>query len=300
MPTSYGSFAAFMDTIAAAGQMLQTERNLRRVVREIVEDSAAQGAVWIEPSMWPGLLGGRLGPDEAAVDVVLDAGRAAAREYGVGFGLIIAANRDRGPDEAVSLARLAASRVQDGVVGLGLDGNEANHPPAPFSDAFRVARDSGLLAVPHAGELAGPDSVVDALDVLGADRILHGVRAVEDAEVVARLADTGTCLDVCPTSNVMLSVVTSLEEHPLSALMDQGVPCSVNADDPLLFATDLLDEYRRCRDSLQLTDFQLAAIARTSLEASAAPSDVIRESGRGIDRWLSDGPDTACAASPRA
>lgn len=145
--------------------------------------------------------------------------------------------------------------------------------------------------MPHAGELAGPDSVGDALDLLGADRILHGVRAVEEAEVVARLADCGTCLDVCPTSNVKLSVVGSLEGHPLPALLAAGVRCSLNADDPLLFATDLVEEYQRARDRLHLTDAQLAGIARTSLEASAAPSDVIRDSVQEIRLWL--GTETA-------
>ncbi len=298
MPTAYGSFAAFMATITAAGQTLQTEQNLRRVVREIMEDSAAQGAVWVEPSMWPGMLGGRLGSDAEAVDIVLEAGRAAANEYGIGFGLIIAANRNRGPDEAVALADLAASRARHGVVGFGLDGDEANHPPGPFADAFQIARKAALLALPHAGELAGPDSVVAALDLLGADRILHGVRAVEDAEVVARLAERGTCLDVCPTSNVKLSVVNSLEDHPLPALLAAGVRCSLNADDPLLFATDLVDEYRLVRDRLHLTDAQLAGLACTSLEASAAPRDLIRDTVQKIELWLST--DTAEAAETPA
>lgn len=288
MPTTYGSFAAFTATIAAAARVLRNESAVRRVVDELFEDAARQGAVWVEPSMWPGLFRGRLGPDVDAVDIVLDAGRVAGGTHGIGFGLILAANRERGPCEALHMARLAASRADAGVVGFGLDGDEAAHRPALFIEAFDVAREAGLMSVPHAGELAGPSSVSDALDLLGANRILHGVRAVESRELLDRLAATGTCLDVCPTSNVQLSVVSTLEEHPLPDLLAAGIRCSVNADDPLLFATDLLEEYQRCRDVLLLTDEQLAQIARASLEASAAPASLVRHALSSIDEWLRD------------
>jgi adenosine deaminase len=284
LPTGYGSFAAFTATIEAAAACLRTPDDARRLVTEVVEDAAAAGAVWVEPSMWPGLFGGRLGPDADALDLVLDAGRQAAGRCGIGFGLVVAANRDRGPAEALAVVRLAASRAGDGVVGFGLDGDELAAGPAPFAEAFAVARDSGLKAVPHAGELAGPESVREALDLLGADRIMHGVRAVEHPALVERLAATGVPLDVCPTSNVKLGVVPSLAEHPLPALVAAGVRCSINADDPLLFGTDLRTEYDRCRPLLG--DTGLAAAATVSVEASAAPADLVAEAVRGIKAWL--------------
>ncbi|WP_433088892.1 adenosine deaminase [Dactylosporangium sp. CA-052675] len=286
LPSGYGSFAAFTDTITAAAACLRTPADARRLVHEIVEDAALAGAVWVEPSMWPGLFGGRLGTDADVLDVVLDAGRAAQDRYGVGFGLVVAANRNRPPHEAVALARLAVRRRDDGVVGFGLDGDETAAPGPLFAEAFTMARDGGLLAVPHAGELTGPSSVRDAIEVLGADRIMHGVAAAADPVLLDRLTAGDIALDVCPTSNVMLSVVPSLARHPLAALLGRGVPCSINADDPLLFDTDLLAEYTRARDHLGLTAVQLAACARTSLRHSGAPDELIASALADIDTWL--------------
>jgi adenosine deaminase len=128
--------------------------------------------------------------------------------------------------------------------------------------------------------------VVGALDALGADRIQHGVRAIEDPWLVARLADTGVCLDVCPSSNIMLSVFPSLEQHPLPALIDAGVRCSLNADDPLLFGPNLLEEYELCRSAFGFDDDRLAFMARCSIDASGAPDALKRQAGAGIDAWL--------------
>lgn len=283
LPTSYGSFADFTDTITAAARSLQKPADAARLITEIVADAQAAGAVWIEPSMWPGLFGGRLGSDAAAVDIVLAAGHEAARH--IGFGLVVAANRNAGPGAALRTARLAVSRMDDGVVGFGLDGDEAAAPGAEFTAAFDLAHDAGLACVPHAGELAGPDSVRDALDVLHADRIMHGVRVVESPEILAKLADSAVPLDICPTSNALLSVVPSLAEHPLPALLAAGVRCSVHADDPLLFDTDLLTEYERCRSELGLSDETLADLARTSIVASGAPAARKNDALAGIDRW---------------
>jgi adenosine deaminase len=295
LPASYGSFAAFSETIVAAARVLDDAAVVERVVDEILADAARDGAVWVELSAWPGLFAGRLGSDLEAVDVVLDAGRRAVAEHGVGLGLIVAANRDRGPAEALAVARVAAARAGHGITGFGLDGDEAAHPGAPFTEAFRVARDAGLQAVPHAGELAGPAGVADALDLLGADRIMHGVRAIEDTRLVDRLAERGVCLDLCPTSNVLLSVTPSFEQHPLPAFLAAGVHCSINADDPLLFDTSLLEEYERCRAGLGLSDRQLAHVARDSLLASAAPRELVQKGLAGIDAWLA--PDNATERS---
>jgi adenosine deaminase len=124
-----------------------------------------------------------------------------------------------------------------------------------------------------------------ALVALGADRIQHGVRALEDPDLVRRLADEGVTCDVCPTSNVLLSVAPALEACALGPLLDAGVRCSVNADDPLLFGTGLLEEYELCRESLGFDDDRLAAIARTSIEASGAPADQRAAALAGIEAW---------------
>jgi adenosine deaminase len=127
--------------------------------------------------------------------------------------------------------------------------------------------------------------VVDALDLLHADRILHGVRAVEDKRLVARLAGSGVCLDVCPTSNFKLGV-SEPGAHPLTALLDAGVRCSVNSDDPLLFGRSLLEEYELCRSEFSVTDRTLAEIAANSIDCSGAPRQLKVKATTAIARWL--------------
>jgi adenosine deaminase len=228
----------------------------------------------------------RLGSDDFVIEVILDELRAAAARFGIAAGLMVSSDRTLPPEDAVDQARLAVAYRGQGVVSFGLANDEAAAGPEPFAAAFAIIRDAGLLSVPHAGEHRGAESVRGALDALGADRIEHGVRAVEDAELVKRLADTGVCLDVCPTSNVMLSVCPSVSEHPLPALLAAGVRCSVNADDPLLFGPNLLAEYELCRDGLALADVDLAAVALASIAASGAPEALKKEALAAIDRWM--------------
>ncbi len=284
--TTYGSFEEFSDAMAVAQRVLRTEADLTRLVWETVEDAALDGVVWLELSMWPGMTKGRFGTDERVVALVLQAALGAAQDRGIGMGLMVAANRNLAPDAAEDLARLAGRFADHGVVAFGLDGDETMTPPEPFERAFRIAKDAGLRATPHAGELAGPESVAAAMDVLDADRILHGVRAVEDPDLIARIVREEITLDICPTSNEMLGVVPRIQDHPLPQLLAAGVRCSINADDPLLFGTGILEEYSLCRDVLGLDDEQLAAVARYSLTASAAPPDLIEHGLAGVSEWL--------------
>jgi adenosine deaminase len=271
----------------AACEVLRTPEDLRRLVDETVEDAALAGAVWVEPGVYVPHHGERIGPPELVLEIVLDQLSASAASHGIAAGMIVAADRTVDPGIAVDLARLAGRYASAGVVGFGLANDEMGFPPEPFAEAFGIAKAAGLLSIPHAGELVGPESVRGALDALSADRIQHGVRAIEDPDLVRRLADENICCDVCPTSNVLLSVCASIAEHPLGALLDAGVPCSVNADDPLLFGPHLLEEYELCRDQLGFDDARLAAIALTSIDHSGAPDDVKQRARPAIADWLS-------------
>jgi adenosine deaminase len=184
----------------------------------------------------------------------------------------------------VAYAELAAST--EGVVAFGLANDEAGHPPEPFAAAFAVARGAGLLSVPHAGELAGPESVRGALDALTPRRLGHGVRAVEDPGLVDRLAAEAVCCDVCPTSNLRLRLYPSIESHAVGPLLAAGVPVTLNTDDPLMFGSTLVDEYALVRDGLGLSEAEVAAIARTSIEYSAMPGDSKTTTLVDIDAWL--------------
>jgi len=285
----YGSFSAFSETYVAACQVLRTPEDFARLVYEVVEDSVLGGAVWVEPSFYAPHHRNRFGADADIVDMVLDALDAAAAKLGVGAGLMLAADRTVDPAVAVEQAHLAVARRDRGVVSFGLANDEAVGPPGDYVDAFAVAREGGLLSTPHAGELAGPESVTVALDALGADRIQHGVRAIEDPSLVERLVASAVCLDVCPTSNILLSVYPSLAEHPLPRLLDAGVRCSLNADDPLLFGPNLLEEYELARGELGLDDTAIAAMARASIDASGAPGALKASARAAIDDWLASG-----------
>jgi adenosine deaminase len=288
-----GSFPTFIRLYRAAATVLRTPEDYVRLLYEVVEDAAADGAVWVEPAVWispalPAHLG--LDSQEAVLQMLLDAVRRVADALDVGIGLIVAANRTRPPTEAEELATLAARYAGRGVVAFGLADDETLGRPEPFARAFAIARLAGLISAPHAGEHGGPDSVQAAIEFLGARRIAHGVRSVEDPRLLERLAGDGICLDVCPTSNVQLGVVTSLQEHPLPRLLESGVPVSLNADDPLFFGSGMLAEYELARSTFAMADDLLAHIAACSLRASGAPQPLRARAQAGIQQWLASNP----------
>jgi adenosine deaminase len=284
-----GTFPTFIRLYRAAADALRSPDDYRRLVREVVEDAARDGAVWLETAEWiaPGLPQ-RIGlPDaEAMLQMLLDALDAAARANGIQAGLMVSANRTRDPSEAEELARLAARYAGRGVVSFGLADDETRGRPEPYAPAFAIARAAGLISAPHAGEHGGPDSVRGALDALGARRIEHGVRSIEDPSLVQRLVNDDICLDVCPTSNSQLGVVQSVQMHPLPELLRAGVSVSLNADDPLFFGSGVLAEYELSRTSLGLDDSALARIAAASIRHSGAPASVKATAQRGIETWL--------------
>ncbi|MFF0448113.1 adenosine deaminase [Streptomyces sp. NPDC004609] len=282
----YRSFDEFQHCYRAVVKLIRTQSDIRRLVREVVEDAAASGAVWIEPHFNPTTYAPALGSAEDVLDLVLDTGTAAGRSIGVGFGLTLSASRNRDPRDATVLARLAVDYADRGVVAFGLTGDEAATPPEAFSEAFAIARDAGLITAPHAGELMGGPSILSTLDALSPDRIAHGIRAVEHPALMERLADERITLDVCLTSNRVLGVVKHIEEHPLLHLLKSGVPCSLGSDDPLLLKTSLLTEYQIARTQLSMTDRQLAAMASTSIQSSGAPADFIAHALTGIETWM--------------
>lgn len=287
-----GTFTKFLRAARVVFTALHTADDYVRLVREMAEDAAAEGAVWLEPAAWlTQAQAERLGlaKEEAVLQLLLHAARQAAADTGVGIGFMLAANRMRPPAEAVALAQLAARYAGRGVVSFGLADDEARGPAAPFAEAFAIARAAGLISAPHAGEHAGPESVRAALDALGARRIQHGVRAIEDPDLVRRLVDERVCLDVCLTSNVQLGVTPSLEKHPLPALLQAGVPVSLNADDPVIFGCGLLDEYELSRRVFGVDDTVLATIAADSIRASGAPESIRTGALARIDDWLLDG-----------
>jgi adenosine deaminase len=259
---------------------------LYRLVREIAEDEVAEGSRWLELQADPSGYTARYGSITAFTELLLDAAAVAAQATGVGIAIIIAANRTRHPLDARTLARLAVQFAGRGVVGFGLSNDERRGPAEDFERAFGIAGRAGLLLVPHAGELLGAASVTAALDRLRADRIGHGVRAVEDPEVVKRLAAADVTLEVCPSSNVGLGVEPNAAAVPVRTLFEAGVPVALGADDPLLFGRRLVKQYEIARDVHGFTPQELADLARMSVLGSAAPDSVRTRLLAAIDAWL--------------
>src|SRR5215469_987121 len=251
-----------------ARAVLRTESDIRRLIAEMAQDDRAEGSGWLEYQVDPSGYAGRFGGLTAFTELVLDATENAARAAGIGIGVIIAANRTRHPLEARTAARLAARFAGRGVIGFGLSSDERRGSPAEFAAAFGIAARAGLLAVPHGGELAGPESVRACLDDLGADRIGHGVAAAQDGPLTQRIAAGGVTLEVCPSSNVAMGVAATPAEVPLRVLLDAGVRVALGADDPLLFGSRLVDQYRLARDVHGLSDDELAELARMSVRGS--------------------------------
>lgn len=290
---SEGPFSGLGDFVVAyegARDLIGSLDDVRRAAAELVVDASAQGVVWSEVHLIPPTYGGRLGREEDIVESVLTgfeegANQATSAGRSGAAGVIIGVNRGLGPEAAERSLDLALRYAGQGVVGFGLAGDEANHPPSKFADLFHRARAGGLVAVPHGGEGAGPDSVRACVEELGALRVCHGVRVVEDPAVVQLLVDRGVCLDVCPSSNVSLQVSSSLEHHQLIALIEAGVRVSLGSDGPLFSGATVNDEYLIAHERMGLPARTLAAIARTSLEASSCPEPLRSRALEGIRVW---------------
>jgi len=269
-----------------ARSVLRTPDDLYRLLLEIASDERAEGSGWLEVQADPSGYAGQYGGVTAFTELLLDAAAVAAQATGVGIAIVIAANRTRHPMDARMLARLAVQFAGRGVVGFGLSNDERRGPPEEFERAFGIAGRGGLLLVPHGGELLGAASVTATLDRLRPDRIGHGVRSVEDPEVVKRIASAGITLEVCPSSNVALGVAPDAAAVPVRALFEAGVPVALGADDPLLFGRRLVKQYEIARDVHGFTSRELADLARMSVLGSAAPGSVRTRLLAAIDAWL--------------
>ncbi|MDQ4054504.1 MAG: adenosine deaminase [Actinomycetota bacterium] len=275
-----------------ARSVLRTESDVRRLVLEAAEDDVRDGGRWLEIQVDPSGYAARFGGITAFTDLVLDAVRDAEQRTGLGMAVVIAANRTRHPLDARTLARLAAQYAGHGVVGFGLSNDERRGVTSEFAAAFAIAERAGLLLAPHGGELLGPDNIRTCLDVLHADRLGHGVRAAEDPALLDRIAEAGVALEVCPVSNVALGVYSDLTSVPLPTLLEAGAMVVLGADDPLLFGSRLAAQYATMRAAHDLSDEQLAELARMSVLASRAPDAAKTRMLADIGDWLACVPAT--------
>jgi adenosine deaminase len=264
---AYTDFLDFLRAYDLAASVIRTGDDYRDVTYEYLARCAAEGAVYVELIV---------SPDHAAlVDLDLDEhldgiGRGiddARAEHGIEARILITAIRNFGVEQAINVARHAAARPHPYVVGFQLAGDEANFPADDFAELFAIAAEAGLGCSVHAGEWAGPESVRAAL-TLPVTRIGHGVRAIEDAQLVNELAERGMVLECCPSSNVVLGLYPSFEEHPIRALRAAGIPVTLGSDDPPWFGTSIGGEYAICAERLGFSHDDLRELTRTALQAA--------------------------------
>jgi adenosine deaminase len=260
-------FTSFLEAYDRVARLFAPPERAGRLCEAVLRACAAEGVVYAELIVSPDFAGAAPGPwakHLAALDEGADRAEAAT---GIVARFIPTGVRHFGPEAVETAARLAAGAPSPRVVGFGLAGDERAGAPADFARAFAIAREAGLGLTAHAGEFAGPESVRGALDALGVARIGHGVRAIEDPALVARLAAEGVALEVCPGSNVALGLYPDMTAHPIGRLAAAGCRVTVSTDDPPFFHTTMSREYAAL-EAVGWPDAALKALARTALDAA--------------------------------
>ncbi|MDF2728319.1 MAG: adenosine deaminase [Acidimicrobiia bacterium] len=263
----FSDLQSFLDIYYQGGEVLRTPDDFYDLMTAYLDRAADDGVRHAEIFFDPQSHTGRGIGFEVFMRGFRDAISDGRRRRGISADLIMCFLRHLSGEEAVSTIE-EAEPFLDGVIGVGIDSSERGRPPHLFERAFARARQLGLRSVAHAGEEGPPEYVRAALDVLGAERIDHGVRSLEDPELVARLSRDKVPLTVCPLSNVALKVVEDLARHPLPAMIEAGLVVSVNSDDPAYFGGYIGDNYRGVRDDLGLDDATITVIARNSINSS--------------------------------
>jgi adenosine deaminase len=264
---AYTDFLDFLKTYDRAASVIRTAEDYRDVTYEYLQSCAKDGAIYVELIVSPdhaALV--NLDPEEHLNGIAkgIDAAR---EDHGIESRILFTAIRNLGADQAARVARYAASRPHPYVVGFQMAGDEENFPVGDFKEAFDIAAEAGLGCTVHAGEWAGPESVRAALE-LPVTRIGHGVRSIEDPALVEELANRETVLECCPTSNVVLDLFPSYEDHPLPALAQAGVKITLASDDPPWFGASIGGEYAICREWYGFDDDRLRTITCTAIEAA--------------------------------
>ena len=264
---TYTDFVDFLDAYDKAAGVIRSGDDYRDITYEYLARCAREGALYVELTASPdhaALVG--LSDEEHLGGIArgIDDARA---EFGIEGRILISCVRNFGVERALRVARHAAERPHEYVVGFSMAGDEENYPAGDYAEAFAIAAGAGLGCTVHAGEWAGPESVRAALE-LPVTRIAHGVRSIEDPALVGELAERGIALERCPTSNVVLGIYPGYEAHPLPRLREAGVRVTLGSDDPPYFGASIGGEYAVCRERFGFDDQALEDITRDALDAA--------------------------------
>jgi len=264
----WSDFTEFLTAYDGAASLFRSEEDYALLARTYLEGIAAENAIYAEIFVSPDHAAAAGLSHTAYFDGLAEGIAQARASSGIECRMIIVGVRHLGAEKVEAAARLAASRPHPLITGFGMAGEERFGKVADFARAFDIARDAGLGITVHAGELAGPESVRDALDHIRPDRIGHGVRAIEDEALVQRIADDGVVLEVCPGSNLALNVYPEISSHPFDQLRRAGVKVTLSSDDPPHFASSVGREYQMAADAWGYDARQLTDFTRTALEAA--------------------------------
>ncbi|MBK8026608.1 MAG: adenosine deaminase [Chloroflexi bacterium] len=288
MPGEPRSWQQFLSKFGVLRQFYRSKPIIQRVTHEVIADAASDNVRYMELRFTPQALNNLMKcAFDDIVDWVCEATAEASSVYGIQCGLILSMNRHESLEIGEGVVEAAINFKDRGVVGIDLAGQEMGFSSLPFTKLFERAKSEGLFITAHAGEWSGADMVREAVEALGADRIGHGVRAVEDPEVIALLIRRSIPLEVCPTSNVDSGVIGGYAAHPVKRLYQQGVRTTLNTDDPLISNITLSDEYSA---AMKLLGFSPVDIKRHII--IAAESAFLAPEGRAnlvarFNTWLS-------------
>ncbi|WP_067434175.1 adenosine deaminase [Nocardioides jensenii] len=283
---AFRDFAHFIEVYLSVVDLIRTPEDVELLTYEVAREMATgQNVKYAELTCTPYTSVIRGIPIEAYTEAIEEARRRAQLDFGLVLRWIYDIPGESGIPAADATLSYALEHRTESLVGFGLGGPEVGVPRPQFKSHFDAARAAGLHSVPHAGETTGPETIWDAVRVLGAERIGHGTTAAQDPDLLAHLADHGIPLEVCPSSNIATRAVETLDVHPIRAFRDAGVTITVNSDDPPMFGTTLNREYEIAADLLELDAGGVAALARAAVDASYAPDIVKAELGAEIEQY---------------
>ncbi len=283
----FNDFKHFIEIYLTVSSCICSPEDIELIARDFLRNQAPQNIRYSEVTFTPYThfsLNRRI-PFDEQFDALTRARAWAANELGVHCNWVFDIARNARPIEhALTVAEWAISGKEKGVVALGLGGLEAGNPPELFEEAFDCARAAGLASVPHAGEIAGAESVRGAIETLQAQRIGHGVRCLEDPRLVADLRERQIPLEVCPTSNLCLGVAPNIVEHPLPRLLAEGLYVTINSDDPPMFNTTLTNEYLRVAETFGFGVETMEQFALNAARATLLPESTRAQMERDFQR----------------
>jgi adenosine deaminase/aminodeoxyfutalosine deaminase len=269
----YGNFREFLVAFGIISLLIETPQDYALITTRLIEWLAEQNVQYAEIIFAAGVVLWKKQQVGAVFEAVAAAAEEAEARMGVRVAWIFDATRQFGIDHVREVMHWAARYRSQGVVAFGIGGDEAAGPANLFPEIFREARDMGLHVVAHAGEACGPESIRDAVELLGAERIGHGLTALRDAGVMTLLRERNIPVEVCPSSNVSTGLIARFEDHPMPKLLEAGLMVTLNSDDPAMFGTSLEGEFVQAARCFELSHETLTVLCRNAVDASFLSED---------------------------